>query len=224
MYASAQSILNIQDIKDDLLVTKTGTFCLILQTNAINFDLLSETEQDAMISAYAQLVNSLSFPIQIVVHTRRMDISNYLLYLENFEKRQPNKTLRDQIAYYRKFINQLVVTGNVLYKKFFIILSYQEAETQKVEGLAKVMEGFVKKEAKIEITLELLENAKTNLYEKREFIVGLLSRMGIKAEQLDSHQIIELFYSIYNPSESDQQHLTQEPSDYTATIVQPVFE
>ncbi|KKP69570.1 hypothetical protein A2X44_03490 [candidate division CPR3 bacterium GWF2_35_18] len=224
MFTSSQSILNIQDIKDDLLITKAGTFCLIIQTNAINFDLLSETEQDAMIGAYAQLVNSLSFPIQIVIHTRRMDISNYLLYLENFEKRQPNKTLRDQISYYRKFINQLVVTGNVLYKKFFIILSYQEAETQKMGALSKVVGNTIKKEEKIEITPRLLENAKTNLYEKREFVVGLLSRMGIKAEQLNSRQIVELFYSIYNPSESDQQHLTQQVEDYTAAIVQPVLE
>ena len=109
MNAATQSIINIQDIRDDLLITKGGNFCIILQTNAINFDLLSEAEQDAMIGAYAQLVSSLTFPIQIVIHTRRMDISNYLVYLENFEKRQPNKTLREQISSYRKFINQFDV-------------------------------------------------------------------------------------------------------------------
>lgn len=224
MYTSAQTVLNIHDIKDDVLITKTGTFCLILKTTAINFDLLSEAEQDAMIGAYAQLVNSLTFPIQIIIHTRRMDISNYLLYLENFEKRQPNKTLRDQIAYYRNFINQLVVTGNVLYKKFFIVLSYQEAETKKMSGFSQILQNLLHREEKIEITPPQLETAKTNLYEKREFITGLLSRMGIKAEQLNSKQIVELFYSIYNPTESEQQHLTQPLENYTAPLISPVME
>lgn len=222
MYASAQSILNLHDIKEDILITKNGNFCLILETNAINFDLLSETEQDAMIGAYASFVNSLTFPLQIVIHTRRMDISNYLLYLENFEKRQPNKTLRDQIAYYRDFINQLVVTGNVLYKKFFIILSYQEAETEKASGLMSAFSGIVQKSPKIEISDQQMNNAKTNLYEKREFVAGLLAKMGIKTEQLSSKRIVELFYSIYNPTESEQQHLNQPLENYTSTIVKPV--
>lgn len=224
MYTASQKILNIKDIKEDLLISKEGTFCLLLQTNAVNFDLLSEAEQDAMIGAYAQLVNSLTFPIQIVIHTRRMDISNYLLYLENFEKRQPNKTLRDQIASYRRFVNQLIVTGNVLYKKFFIILSYHESETQKVSALSTAVNNAFRKEPQINITPQMMENAKANLYEKREFIVGLLSRMGIKAEQLKTKEIVELFYGIYNPGESEQQHLNQPLENYTSTIVSPVIE
>ena len=224
MYARAQAILNITDIKEDMLITKNGGFRIILQTNAINFDLLSEAEQDAMIGAYAQLVNSLTFPIQIVINTRRMDITQYLQYLENFEKRQPNKVLRDQIAYYRNFINQLVVTGNVLYKKFFIILSYDAAETQKTAGLGQIFSGFFKKDTKVGISPQQIKIAKTNLYEKKEFIMGLLNRMGIKAEQLNTRQIVELFYTLYNPDESEQQHLSQEIENYTSSIVKPVFE
>ncbi len=223
MLSSTQSILRIKDIKDDLVVTKNGNFVLIIQTNAINFDLLSEAEQDAMIGGYAQLVSSLTFPIQIIIHTRRMDISNYLLYLENYEKRQPNKTLREQIASYRRFINQLIVTGNVLYKKFFILVSYQQAETQKSGAFSQVVKGITNKEPDFEVTSELLEAAKTNLFEKREFIIGLLTRIGVKSQQLNTKQIIELFYNIYNPDEGEQQHLNLSMEDYTSTIVNPVI-
>jgi len=224
MYAKTQAILNITNIKDNILITKSGTFCLIMQTNAINFDLLSENEQDAMIGAYAQLVSSLTFPIQICITTRRMDITQYLQYLENFEKRQPNKVLRDQISFYRNFINQLVVTGNVLYKKFFIVLSYDEAESEKATGFAQIFSGLLRKDPQIQVSQEQLERAKTNLLEKKEFIMGLLNRMGIRAEQLKTKQIVDLFYNLYNPDEAEQQHLSQDIESYTSSIVKPAME
>ena len=88
---STQSRLKIQEIKDNILVTRDGRFVMILQATAVNFDLLSEAEQDAMIASYAQVLNSLTFPIEIVIHTRRMDISNYIAYLEEYLRRQTNK-------------------------------------------------------------------------------------------------------------------------------------
>src|SRR5690606_34388850 len=116
--ASTQSTLSIVDIKEDVVVLTNKRYRSVLQVKAINFDLLSEDEQDAIIYAYGSLINSLNFPIQIVVKTRQLNITAYLEYLERAKQTQSNPTLKNQIASYQDFVNKLVVENNVLYKMF----------------------------------------------------------------------------------------------------------
>jgi len=220
---STQSRLKIQDIKDDILITREGRFVMILQATAVNFDLLSEAEQDAMIASYAQVLNSLTFPIEIVIHTRRMDISSYLAYLDDYLRRQTNKSLAQQIAYYRDFVRQLVVENNVLFKKFYLIIPYISAEKSKFSVVDKMI-GSVIKSKQADFSAAQLEAAKENLKEKREEMMNLFGRMGIKLQQLGSRQILELFYEIYNPSQAQKQHLVFSAQDYTIPIVQPSLE
>ncbi|MCA9397763.1 hypothetical protein KC573_02950, partial [candidate division WWE3 bacterium] len=94
VYGSTQNHLDIIDIKDDILILKGGRYRIVLEAQAINFDLLSEAEQDAAIYSYANLINSLDFPIQVVIRTRQVDITQYVEYLDNFRKLQPTDTLR----------------------------------------------------------------------------------------------------------------------------------
>src|SRR3990170_5086173 len=101
---STQEHLDIEDIRDDVVLLKNGSASALLQTTAVNFDLLSETEQDSMIFAFASLLNSLNFPIQILVRTKRMDITNYLYRIGEAKKNAPNPTLLNHIKRYEKFI------------------------------------------------------------------------------------------------------------------------
>src|SRR3989344_1118185 len=96
--ASTQQHLDIEDIRDDIVILKNGNAVVVLETNAVNFDLLSEREQDAMIFAYAALLNSLTYPIQVLVRTRRMDISNYLQTLAEAQQKAPNQQIGYQIG------------------------------------------------------------------------------------------------------------------------------
>src|SRR3990172_1490326 len=101
---TTQKFLEIEDIKDDLIVLRDGSCCLILQISAINFGLLSEEEQEAIISAYASLLNSLSFPIQLVIISKRKDVTSYLASLERAEAKTAEGKIREQIKKYRDFI------------------------------------------------------------------------------------------------------------------------
>src|SRR5581483_2740349 len=119
--ASTQQHLDIEDIRDNLVILKNGNAVAILQTTAVNFDLLSEREQDSMIIAYAALLNSLTYPIQVLVRSKRMDISNYLRLLEEARNSTPNPALENQIVLYEKFIRDLVSRNEVLDKRFYIV-------------------------------------------------------------------------------------------------------
>lgn len=218
--ASTQEHLDIEDIRDDLVVLKNGNAVAVLQTTAVNFDLLSEREQDAMIFAYAALLNSLTYPIQILVRSKRMDISAYLRLLEEARKKAINPSLSNQITLYEKFIRELVSKNQVLDKRFYIVIPYAITNLSQVLTLP----SLVKKKEPVEDKWHTLEKAKVNLGPKIEHLTKQVSRIGIKAEQLHTEQLVEFFYDLYNPEVSREQKAALNTQEYTTPIVEPALQ
>lgn len=203
--ATTQDHLDIETIQDDLVILKTGICSMVIQTSAINFGLLSEEEQDATIYAYGGLLNSLSFPIQIVIKSEKKDISGYLALLADQEKKLKNDVLKVRMKAYRQFIETTITEQNVLDKKFYLIVSYQ----------------LVTLSGKVEITEELIAKAKADLEPKRDHIVKQLSRIGLTAEQLNSQNLMKLFHSFYNSTVKGQRFTTA--AGYEQPVVAPNF-
>ncbi len=194
---STQDHIEIADIKDDLVVLKDGSVALVVQVAAVNFGLLSEREQEAIIYAYAGLLNSLNFAIQIVIRSQQKDISHYVSRLGEEEKKQSNPLLRAQIAKYREFIVKTVKENNVLDKKFYIVIPFSSLEL----GLSSSASGLLKRRPKDQMPIpieRILEKAKLALLPKRDHILRQLGSLGLRARQLTSADLIELFYEIYN--------------------------
>ena len=103
-----QHYLDIAEIKEDVVILKDGTLRAVLAVSSLNFALKSENEQNALISAYAQFLNSLDYPLQIVIQSRKLNIDEYLLRLRRAEKNQSNGLLKIQITDYLSFIKELV--------------------------------------------------------------------------------------------------------------------
>ncbi len=223
--ASTQEQLDILDIRDNLVLIKGGGAALVIQTNAVNFDLLSEKEQDAMIAAYATLLNSLSFPIQIVIRSRGLDISAYLRTIDQMSENQPNPYLREKLSSYKEFINGLVQKGEVLDKRFYLIIPHYEL-TVSAPPLWDTIQRFLGMTPKPRAVDKagLLQRAKTNLDPKRDHLIKQLSRLGIKARQLSTSELIELFYGIYNPEQAKVQHLGGGVEHYTTPMIQPAIQ
>lgn len=223
--ATTQQHLDITDIRDNLVILKDGSVVLIIGTTAVNFGLLSETEQDALIYAYAGLLNSLSFPIQILVRSRRMDISSYLKLLKNAEASQTNQSLKLQMKKYRAFVEATIRENNVLDKSFYLVIPFSSLELgAKSAGtsLLRILNPISPKDAVLPFSKEyILEKAKVKLYPKREHLLKQLNRLGLKGYQLTSQQLIELFYNIYNPEHTGTQKMSSAASDYTTALVEP---
>lgn len=195
--ASTQDHLEVQEIVDDLIITKAGSVAIVIQTNAVNFDLLSEYEQENKILAFAGLLNSLNFPIQIVIKTQRIDISNYLKYLRDQQKREMSDGLREQLGIYTYFIENIIETNDVLDKKFYIAIPYNTGIG--VSG-AKLKQDKKTMEAAVNESLDRkIEQGKIFLYPKRDHVLKQLGRMGLMGHQLTNDELITLFYEIYNP-------------------------
>ncbi len=197
---STQDHLQIHEIIDDIVITKNRKTNLIIETSAVNFDLLSEHEQDNKINAFAGLLNSLTFPIQIVIRTKRIDISNYVNYLQNEQKKEMSEGMRKQMKVYTTFIQNLVVQNDVLDKKFYVVIPHTvyNLDAKSILPLPKASDGGLIGDSELE---KLVEQAKIYLYPKRDHMLKQLSRMGLVGHQLENDELIELFYGIYNEVE-----------------------
>lgn len=217
--ASTQDHLEIEDIRDGIVILKDGGCCLVIAVTSINFDLLSEKEQEATIYAYAALLNSLSFSIQISVRSQQKDISFYLRLLEETAEKETRKLFKQQIVKYRDFIKETVQKNNVLDKKFYLVIPMSALEI----GASRAMIASLNPQKK-KLPFDknyILERAKINLYPKRDHLVRQLGRLGIRGRQLETQELIKLYFEIYNPEAAGQQIV--ETKQYQSPLVQSVM-
>ena len=179
--ASTQKFIEVLDIVDNVVLLASGNACSVIEIQATNFALLSEGEQNAKVLSYASLLNSLSFPIQIFIRSKKIDISSYLRLLEEEVNKSQNQLLRGQINLYKEFVQELVKVNEVLDKKFYIIISYTGLES----GISMNQNNF-------------FLNAKARLSTKAESLHAMLRRMNLTAKTLGKEDLTKLFHEIYN--------------------------
>lgn len=212
--ASTQEHLEIEDIKDGIVILKDGSSCLVLATTAINFGLLSEKEQEATIYAYAALLNSLNFSVQIVIRSAMKDISHYLSLLDERLVKEERKLIKEQITKYRQFIQEIVQRNNVLDKKFYLVIPMTALEL----GVAKTLMKTAKPKKGLPFDKDyIVQQAKINLYPKRDHLLRQLARLGLKCHQMQSQELIRLFFNTYNPETMSQP--MAETSQYKSPVV-----
>lgn len=216
--STSQKFLDIYDITNNLTILKNGSASMILTVNAMNFGLLAEAEQDAVIYSYASLLNSLNFPIQIVIRSETKDASSYLKILKEREGKTTDQVKKGWIQRYSQFISNLIQERNVLDKKFYVVIPAGALEMGLSLG-QNIISGF--KEQTIEGVEKsvIVEKAITLLEPKRDHLIAQFNRIGLYARQLNTQEIIRLFYTNYNPEATEGQQITDSQS-YTTPLVQ----
>lgn len=204
--SSSQKHLNISEIKNDCIVLRNGTLRAVLLTSSINFALKSQDEQQGVIQGYIQFLNSLDFPIQILIQSRPFNITPYLIRLEEKKKDQTNELLRNQTNDYMNYIQELVELGGIMHKRFYIVVPYNPMGDKK-EGFFSRLFGLFSASASITLKSKQFEKYRDKLFKRVDKIRSLTSSMGLKAVPLDTQSLIELFYSSYNPEGSQVQRL-----------------
>jgi hypothetical protein len=194
---STQKYLSIDTIQDSVVILKDGGLRAVLMTSSINFDLKSSDEQDAIIYAYQNFINSLDFPLQIQVSSRVLNINGYVNYLSEFQQTQQNDLLRLQIGEYSQFIQELVTDANIVNKTFYVIIPFDPVETK--EGLFDKLSNALNPKIAVRYKKEEFEKYKTQLWQRVNGVMYGLKRAGIYMTPLNTQELIELYYSFYNP-------------------------
>lgn len=197
---STQVYLDIAQIRDDTLVLKNGGLRAVVLVSSINFALKSDEEQKATISSYVSFLNTLEYPIQIVIQSRPLSIEPYLKELADLEKEQTNELLRMQTKDYRNFVKELVSLAEIMTKRFYLVVPFDAvAAAMRPRGfLARV--ATVLNPAKIvRIQEEEFAHAKKELADRVGALTAGLSGIGLRSIELSTQHLIELFYATYNP-------------------------
>ncbi|MEM4648269.1 MAG: hypothetical protein QXO12_03115 [Candidatus Pacearchaeota archaeon] len=196
-----QKLIEIKEIKDNTVYLKDGGLCKIIMVNSINFDLKSEIEQDLILENFKNFLNSLDFSIQILIHSRKTNIENYLNMLKNRQNEEENDLLKIQIEDYIDFINNFVQENNIVSKRFFIIVRYDPTIiNNKTFSFFKKTNSLKEDNFTDQEKLEQLEERVITIEEG-------LNQLGLNYYVLDDESLIELFYNIYNPEIIDKRNI-----------------
>ncbi len=198
---ATQEFVPIDDVRDGIVILKSGGMRGILMASSVNFSLKSDDERQAILLQFQDFLNSLDFLVQIVVQSRRLDIRPYVALLENRYKEQTNDLMKIQIEQYIAFVKSFTESTNIMTKNFFIIIPYDSAIISSKGGL---LSSFSKKEESKETKEENFEEKKNQLEQRMGIVEQGLVRCGVRVAKLGTDEVVELFYKIFNPGESEK--------------------
>lgn len=184
--SSSRNQIQIKEVKDGVVLLRHNQYRTVLETSSINFELKSEAEKDVIIDSFQNFLNSLSFPVQILIRVREIDIDQYIEQILDKKKQENEKAYKLQIENYAEFIKKLVSGNKILSRHFYIVISYTPTEKRQ--------------------DFDLIREQIRNL---EDIVIKGLESMNMKVKSLDSLEVLQLFYNFYNPSLSKSQPLKE---------------
>ena len=190
---TAQDIVPIKEVRDGIAILRDGGMRAIVMVSAINFALKSGDEQQAVVLQFQNFLNSVNFPIQICVQSRRLDIRPYIATLEVREREQTNDLMKIQMREYAQFIRRFTELNNIMTKSFFVVVPY--APSIGGEALAR---------GRGENAGDRFDEHRTQIEQRIAVVQSGLTRCGLRTIQLGTEEVVELFYRLFNPGDVEQ--------------------
>lgn len=195
---STQKYLDIAEIRDDLVILNDGTVRGVLLVSSVNFDLKSEDEQRAIISNYVNFLNTLDYPLQVIIQSRPLNIDEYMDRLKKTEREQTNELLRMQTADYRGFVQELLTLEQIMSKKFYVVVPYSPASDKRKGFLSRFATIFSPAKV-VTLSRKNFDEFSEQLDKRCNFIASGLAGLGLRSQRLSTQALIELYYNSYNP-------------------------
>jgi len=205
-----QQFLEIDNIRDGIIILKNKTLRGLFMVSSLNFALKSEDAQNAIIYQFQNFLNSLDFSCQILVQSKRINITGYFDKIDALAAAQKNELLKVQTVEYGKFIRSLVQTGVIVTKAFYLTVPYTMGEAT---GIAGIEAG--KKPKILTLTEEIFQRCKTQLLQRMEFVALSLRRCGLRAVPLTTLEIVELLWSFHHPEEAEVGYYPEIPPEFS---------
>jgi hypothetical protein len=197
--ASTQKFVDVDEVRDGVIVLKNGSIRAVLLVSSVNFDLKSTEEQDGIINQYQNFINSVDFPLQISIMSRKLNINPYLEYLKRQEGKLTNELMQLQLSEYSNFIKNLAEVSDIMTKSFHIVIPFSPIENLK-QGFFDSFFGGDNQKQSVMYKRELFDTYKNQLWQRVDHVIAGLSGIGLSIVPLKTEELIELLYNSYNPT------------------------
>jgi type IV secretory pathway VirB4 component len=196
---STQQLIDVSDIREDVIIMKNGSLRSIINVSAINFELRSEEEQVAILQNFQRFLNTLDFPLQIVTQSRQLKIGGYIKLID--EKASAlDELLKIQAIEYARFVKELSELANIMSKKFYVVIPFYAVEsTEKGSVVSGLKNLFGSTGTSTTLTDGKFESFHNQLQQRVGLIMDGLLGMGLRADVLKEEALIKLFRNLYNP-------------------------
>ncbi|HEX7724284.1 MAG TPA: hypothetical protein VF438_00920 [Candidatus Paceibacterota bacterium] len=204
---ATQEFVPIQEIRDGIIILKNGGMRQIVLAASLNFALKSADEQSAILLQFQNFLNSLDFPVQICIQSKKLDIRPYIALLEDRYKEQTSELMKIQVREYIEFIKTFVDSTNIMSKSFFVVVPYDPPLVSGGPGgaLASILPGKNKNDTAAKgIAEDKFQEYKSQLEQRTAVVEQGLVRCGIRTAELGTEEVVELFYKTFNPGETDK--------------------
>ena len=194
--AATQDFVPIRDIKDGVVILKSGQICKVLLASSVNFALKSLDEQKAILFQFQNFLNTIDFSLQIYVQSRRLNIEPYIATLVERQSTQDNDLMRIQLREYIEFIRSFTTEVDVMTKNFFVIIPYTAPVIDFKKSFTNILSqgsGALKEKT--------IEEERLQLEQRQSMVEQGLNRIGVRTIALQNDELVELFYHIYNPGD-----------------------
>lgn len=198
--ATTQDFVAIRDIKDGVVILKSGQMCSVLLASSINFALKSGDEQQAILQQFQAFLNTIDFSLQIYVQSRRLNIEPYIELLKDREGAQDNDLMRIQLREYIEFIRTFTSEVDIMSKNFFVVIPYSPTQININKGFTSLFSGNFGKAPTTPPEMRF-EEQRIQLEQRVNVVEQGLSRIGVRTIPLGTDDLVELFYHIYNPND-----------------------
>ena len=202
---STKYLVEVADIQDNAVLLTNGSLRVVIEVSAVNFELRSEDEQIGILQNFQSFLNSIDFPLQMVVNSRQLNMDEYLKSVDAVIESTENELMKIQATEYAKFVKELLTLSNIMSKKFYVVLPFYIYETPTKSGLMQSFKsilnpgGVVKK-----IDSTQLETYRTQLMQRADLVTDGLIGLGLKTKLLEREELVNMFYGLYNPGDQSK--------------------
>ena len=204
---ATQDFVPVKEVRDGIIILKDGSFRALLMTSSLNFGLKSAENQQAIIVQFQNFLNSLDFSVQLFIESRRLDIRPYIALLEERYKNQATDLMKVQTREYIEFVKSFTESASIMTKTFFVIVSYSPAPLQGKGGVTEMASKFLTHQEHVEKAQKKqddFEESRSQILQRLSVVEQGLVRCGIRAVQLGTEEVVELFYKMFNPGDMEK--------------------
>lgn len=202
---TTQDFVPIQEIRDGIVILKDGGMRSIILASSLNFALKSQDEQSSILMQFQNFLNSLDFSIQIFIQSKKLDIRPYIALLEDRYKDQVSELMKIQVREYIEFVKTFVESTNIMSKSFFVVIPYDPAPVNISNNpISRMLPGKNRGQSETETADSQFAEYRSQLEQRVAVVEQGLVRCGIRTAELGTEEVVELYYKLFNPGETEK--------------------